>query len=213
MGLVAVRRKAGGDVKRGNAAGHEIEHAGAGYAADHLRDDVAEGVLQGKAAARHEAGRHGGIQVAARDVPDSRRHRQHRQAEGQRHSDETDAEIGIGGRQHGAAAATQNKPERADRLGEQLTHDYSSRRMRTEITKVETYETRESPVNTKGCPEMPHSPASGMSPEPGEHASAMAEDGDTDHGRHHGAQEHRGAGHVERVANPWMTAGVERAGQ
>ena len=44
-------------------------------------------------------------------------HRQHGQAEGQGHADEGDAEPRKPGGQHGTAAAAQDEPEGADKLG------------------------------------------------------------------------------------------------
>ena len=58
--------------------------------------------------------------MAARDMADRVGHGQHGQAEGQRHADEADAELGKGRGQHGRAAAAENQPGRADEFGRKL---------------------------------------------------------------------------------------------
>ena len=69
----------------------------------------------------------GRVEMAARDVADGRRHREHGEAEGEGDAQEADPEIGIRGGEHGAAAAAEHEPEGADRLGEKFTgHESSS---------------------------------------------------------------------------------------
>ena len=66
---------------------------------------------------------HRGIEVAAGDVADGIGHGQHRQAEGQRHAREPDAQFRKAGGEHRAAAATEHQPERAEELGaETMVH-------------------------------------------------------------------------------------------
>ncbi|MNN21232.1 hypothetical protein D3C81_1345440 [compost metagenome] len=63
--------------------------------------------------------------MAARNVADGVSHGQHRQAKGQRHAGKADAKAGEGRSQHGAAATAQYQPERAEKFGAILFHDYS----------------------------------------------------------------------------------------
>ena len=123
MLAVAIRGEAGGDFERRNAAGHEVEDAGAGQATEHLGHDVPQRVFRGKPPAGHEARRHGRIQMAARHVAHRRRHRKHGKAERERDADEPDAEVGICRGQHRAAAAAEHEPKGSDRLRQQLAHD------------------------------------------------------------------------------------------
>ena len=82
--------------------------------------------------------------MAAGDMSDSRRHREHRQAEGQRHADKADAEVGIGSGEDGAAAAPEHQPERADCLGEQFSnHEVLSRSVAGEGAAV--------PLDARDC--------------------------------------------------------------
>ena len=59
--------------------------------------------------------------MAAGDMADGEGHGQHRQAEGQRDADETDAQFGIGRGQHGRAASAQHQPGRSDEFRNKLT--------------------------------------------------------------------------------------------
>ncbi len=86
-------------------------------AADHLGDDVGQHVRGREAAARGQADGDGRVEVAARDVADGVGHRQHGQAEGQGHAEEADPDLGESRGEHGAAAAAEHQPERADCLG------------------------------------------------------------------------------------------------
>ena len=77
------------------------------------------------AAADDEADGDGRVQVAAGDVADGVGHGQHGEAEGERDADEADAEVRGPPRQearreHGAAAAAEDEPERADELGDEF---------------------------------------------------------------------------------------------
>ena len=60
-----------------------------------------------------QADRDRGVEVSAGDVADGIGHGDHGEAEGQRDADQTDADLGKRGRQHGAAATTEHQPERA----------------------------------------------------------------------------------------------------
>jgi CubicO group peptidase (beta-lactamase class C family)/inosine-uridine nucleoside N-ribohydrolase len=54
--------------------------------------------------------------VAAGDVPDREGHREHGQAERQRHAEQPDADLRECGGEHGAATTAEDEPERADEL-------------------------------------------------------------------------------------------------
>jgi hypothetical protein len=61
--------------------------------------------------------------VAAADVAEGVGAGDHRQAEGERHADEADAQVRLGhevGGQHCAATAAEHEPERAEELGDGL---------------------------------------------------------------------------------------------
>ena len=57
--------------------------------------------------------------MSARDVAEGERHREHRQAEGERHPDEGDAQFRESRREHRAAAAAQHEPEGAQEFDAQ----------------------------------------------------------------------------------------------
>ena len=61
--------------------------------------------------------------MAARDVPDRKGHREHRQAESEGDSQETDADTREGGSEYGAAASSENEPERTDEFCECTVYD------------------------------------------------------------------------------------------
>jgi hypothetical protein len=50
------------------------------------------------------------------DVADRVGHREHGEPERERHAEQADADVREGGRQHRAAAAAEDEPERADEL-------------------------------------------------------------------------------------------------
>ena len=61
--------------------------------------------------------------MAAGDMADRVRHRQHSEAKGEGYAHKTDAQIadfgfGVGGGQYGAATAAEDQPEGADKFGE-----------------------------------------------------------------------------------------------
>ncbi len=81
------------------AGGDHVEHEGRGDGAEHLGDDVAGQLGGAEAPADHQAHRHGGIEVAPGDRAEGIGAGQHREAEGQRDTDEADAQAWEGGGQ------------------------------------------------------------------------------------------------------------------
>src|SRR5262245_43482628 len=61
--------------------------------------------------------------MAAGNVPDGKRHREHSQAEGEGHSKQPDADAWERGRQNSAAASAEDQPERSDELRRIHSHD------------------------------------------------------------------------------------------
>ena len=92
------------DLEAGLATRDQVEHAAGRDPAQHLGHDVGQQVLRPEPAAGPQADRHGGIEVAARDVADRVRHGHHRQAEGEGHTEEADPELRKRGREDGAAS-------------------------------------------------------------------------------------------------------------
>ena len=92
-----------------------------------------------KAAGGDKPQRHGRVQVTAGDVANRKGHGQHRQAEGEGHPDEADADLRKFGRQYGAAAAAEDEPERAEEFGRELSlhhRKYSLRKRAEPSTKA-----------------------------------------------------------------------------
>jgi hypothetical protein len=108
------------------AAGDQVQHAAGHQGADHLRHDVGRQLLGREAPACPKADRHRRIEVTAGDVADREGHRQHREAECQRHAVQPDADFREGGGEHGAAAAAQHQPEGPEELCDVLLHADSS---------------------------------------------------------------------------------------
>jgi hypothetical protein len=77
-------------------------------------------ITENEASADHQSHRHRGAEVAAGDVADGIDHPQHRKVEGERDAEQADANIRKGRREHGAAAAAEDKPEGADAVGDEF---------------------------------------------------------------------------------------------
>ena len=93
MVAVAIGGKAAGEIETRLAAGDHIQHAAPHDGADHLRDDVGNDLLGGKAAAGGKPDRDGRVEMAARDMADGVGHRHHGQPEGERHAEQADADL------------------------------------------------------------------------------------------------------------------------
>ncbi len=115
---VAVGGKALGEIEPRGTDRDGVEGCGGDDGADDLRDGVGQDVLPGEAAACRQANRDGRVEVTARDVADGIGHREHRQAEGERHAEQADAHVREAGSDHGAAATSEGEPEGADALGD-----------------------------------------------------------------------------------------------
>ena len=63
--------------------------------------------------------------MAAGNVPDGVRHREHGQAKGQGHAQQPDADVWEGSRQDGAAASAEDQPERPDELRRIHSHAFT----------------------------------------------------------------------------------------
>ena len=95
-------------------------------------NDVRQQFRRGKTPADAQPDGYRGIQVAAGNVADGVGHRQHRQAEGQRHADEPDAQVdgrrAFGGdefgSQHSAAAAAKNEPKGSKKFREKFVFHF-----------------------------------------------------------------------------------------
>ena len=105
------------DLGAGLAGGNDVEDGRPGDAAQHLGDHVVHDLAPREAAADGEAHGDRRIEMRARDRRHGVGHGHHREAEGQRHAGKADAELGKGRGQHGAAAAAQDEPGRAEELG------------------------------------------------------------------------------------------------
>jgi hypothetical protein len=80
-------------------------------AAEHLRHHIGRKILGGETLGHQQPHRYGRVEVTARNMADGESHGQHGEAKGQRHAEKTDAQLGVGGGQHGAAAAPKDQPE------------------------------------------------------------------------------------------------------
>jgi hypothetical protein len=109
-----------GQAESRRARRDQVEHAAGDDAADHLRDDVRQQLVAGEPLPEEQPDADRRVEVAARNVPNSVRHRQHGQPEGERDADEADAELGESGREHGAPAAAEHEPERTKKLRDEL---------------------------------------------------------------------------------------------
>ena len=112
----------------GLAAGDHIENRRARDAADDLGDDVGNHLRFRMPSADDQPDGDRRIEVAAGDVADGVGHGQHREAEGERDTDEADAQADGGladpryetRREDRAAAAAEDEPEGAEELGGQF---------------------------------------------------------------------------------------------
>ena len=108
------------EIESGLAVGDHREHSARRDRAQHLYDDVRQHCNRLDAARQPQADRDRRVEVRARDGGERVRADEHREAEGKRHADETDAEIRLGleaGGEHGRAATSEHQDERSDELG------------------------------------------------------------------------------------------------
>src|SRR6185437_5735810 len=98
----------------GFALGDFVEHAAGKDAAQNLRRDVGDQLARRKTFGDHEPDRYRGVQVAARDMPDRKRHRKYGESEGESNSKEADAQIRVSRRDDRRPATGEDEPERAE---------------------------------------------------------------------------------------------------
>ena len=124
----AVRRKAARCGKARLPAGDHIQHTGTGQTAENLRDNIRQKLRSLEASANAQPDGDRGIQMAPGDVPYGVGHREHREAECQRHTDEADAKIDGRrafrgeefGSQNGTAAASKYEPGGSKEFSDQF---------------------------------------------------------------------------------------------
>ena len=124
-------RRVFAETVRSESALHEVEVGLAGRdGGDHQRterrtDDLGHDIGQyfssRHLACRPQPERHRRVQVTAGDMPDGKSHGQHRQSEGQRHTDKADTEFREAGSEYGTAAATEHQPRRTEQFRTELS--------------------------------------------------------------------------------------------
>ena len=115
---VAVGSEAGGEIETGPAAGNHEQNAPRHDGSGDLRADVRRQVRNGKTFGHRQADGDGRIQMTAGNVADGISHGQDGEAERQGYAQQADTHVWKCGRQNGAAAAPEYKPECADELGD-----------------------------------------------------------------------------------------------
>src|SRR3954452_21719144 len=110
MRRVTVRGEASKDKIR-FPAGDEIENSGTGDGSSDLSYEVRKEFVGREAFADNESDRDCRVEVAARDVPDSVCHREHRKSEGKGNADETDAKLRECSGKNSGAASSEDEPK------------------------------------------------------------------------------------------------------
>src|SRR5262249_24990176 len=103
-----------------------VEHGRCHDRADDLHNDVRDHVLAAEAPTEKQSDRDRGIEVRAGNTRTGIRHSDHGEAERQRHTRETNAQIRKSSSKHRAAATTQYQPESAEELGKKSFEHKSS---------------------------------------------------------------------------------------
>src|SRR5882724_173569 len=116
MRFITVRRKTLADVKTGSAARDHIEQRGGYDRTENLRDHIGQNLTGRKAAAGSKTNRHRRIEMATRHMADRIGHRDHAQAEGERHADQADTDLWKARGDDGAAATRKSQPKGSDCL-------------------------------------------------------------------------------------------------
>ncbi len=102
----------------GLAADDKVEHRRCYDRAGDLREDIRDKIPAVEFAGSEQAHRNGGIEVATGNAAHRISHGEHGQAKSKRNADKSDAEFRKCRSEDGASAAAEDKPERAEKLGE-----------------------------------------------------------------------------------------------
>jgi hypothetical protein len=116
MRIITVGRKALAEVETGRAIRDHIEQRRGNDRAENLRDHIRQDLAGRKATAGGKTNRHGGIEMATRHMADRVGHRDHAQAERERHADQADADLRKARGDDGAAATGKSEPKGSDGL-------------------------------------------------------------------------------------------------
>src|SRR6201999_3599502 len=85
--------------------------------ANHLRDDVGNEEARRESSSACQSDRHCRIEMTPRDMSDGIGHREHGEAESERHAEYSNSHLGNAGSDHRTAATAKRQPKGADCLG------------------------------------------------------------------------------------------------